>query len=153
MKKMENLNNRLKGVMNNVCESYVAMHTITEEDADAFKMPFDMLFAWWMMDASNGYDNKKIQNLCNAEKVDFFDFVASTFFELSKIYKGKREFDFDNISEYGDKAHKKWYYKVDGVAIQKHNKVLAEYTLDFIDYMYMCVKDVDGAICLERYIN
>ena len=51
---------------------------------------------------------------------------------------------------------KRWYYNVDGVAIQKHNKTLAEYTLDLIDYMYVCIKlsDTDnGVVAFEKYIE
>lgn len=89
------------------------------------------------------------------EKVDFFDFVSATVSELSKIVNnGKKEFDFENKSEYNDKEMKRWYYNVDGVAIQKHNKTLAEYTLDLIDYMYVCIKLSDnGVVAFEKYIE
>ena len=41
---------------------------------------------------------------------------------------------------------RKWYYKVDGIAIQKHNKVLAEYSLDLIDYMFASIVESNGKL-------
>lgn len=150
MKTIENLNNRLNGVIKKIGEG----HNLTEIETNDIKFQYDMLFGWWMLKA-NEYDNKKIQNLCSAEKVDFFDFVSATVSELFKIVnKGKKEFDFENKSEYNDKEMKRWYYNVDGVAIQKHNKTLAEYTLDLIDYMYVCIKMSDnGVVAFEKYIE
>lgn len=153
MKTIENLNNRLNGVIKKIGEG----HNLTENETNDMKFQYYMLFGWWMLNKTNEYDNKKIQNLCSAEKVDFFDFVSATVSELSKIVNnGKKEFDFENKSEFTDKEMKRWYYNVDGVAIQKHNKTLAEYTLDLIDYMYVCIKlsDTDnGVVAFEKYIE
>ena len=136
MKTIENLNNRLNGVIKKIGEG----HNLTENATNDMKFQYGMLFGWWMLNKANEYDNKKIQNLCSAEKVD--------------VNKGKNEFDFENKSEFTDKEMKRWYYNVDGVAIQKHNKTLAEYTLDLIDYMYVCIKMSDnGVVAFEKYIE
>lgn len=144
---MEKLNNRLEKAINEA----LSLTDATEESKNGLKMQYEMLFGWWLLDGGNEYDKEKIDNLLNAEYVDFFDFVSPTVIAICQINKGKREFDFDNVKNYNDKEMRKWYYNVDGVAIQKHNKVLGEYSLDLIDYMYACVDEVNGVLMLSRY--
>lgn len=148
-KNITNLNSRLDKEFNRIASSY----NLSEEDANGIKFQYDMLFGWWLLDGvdDGDFDDSKIQNLCNAEGVDFFDFLSATFIALTNILKGKREFDFDDVSEYvGDKEMRKWYYKVDGIAIQKHNKVLAEYSLDLIDYMFASIMELNGVLGFEK---
>lgn len=150
-KNITNLNNRLGKEFNRIISSY----NLSEENENLIKSQYNMLFGWWLRDGvDNGdFDDSKIQNLCNAEGVDFFDFLSATFIALTNINQGKREFDFEDVSEYvGDKEMRKWYYKVDGIAIQKHNKVLAEYSLDLIDYMFASIIDKNGVLVgFEKY--
>ena len=150
-KNITNLNNRFGKEFNRIISSY----NLSEENENLIKSQYNMLFGWWLRDGvDNGdFDDSKIQNLCNAEGVDFFDFLSATFIALTNINQGKREFDFEDVSEYvGDKEMRKWYYKVDGIAIQKHNKVLAEYSLDLIDYMFASIIDKNGVLVgFEKY--
>jgi len=144
-KNITNLNSRLAKEFNKIVSSY----NLSEENSNLIKSQYNMLFGWWLLDGvdDGDFDDSKIQNLCNAEGVDFFDFLAATFIALTNINQGKREFDFEDVSEYvGDKEMRKWYYKVDGIAIQKHNKVLAEYSLDLIDYMFASIVDKNGVL-------
>lgn len=148
-RRLTNLNNRLDKEFNRIASSY----NLSEEEANCIKSQYDMLFGWWLVDGEDDdfFNHPKIQNLCNAEGVDFFDFLSATFIALTNILKGKREFDFHDVSEYvGDKEMRKRYYKVDGIAIQKHNKVLAAYSLDLIDYMFACIKEVNGVLGFEK---
>lgn len=150
-KNITNLNSRLAKEFNRIISSY----NLSEENSNLIKSQYNMLFGWWLRDGvDNGdFDDSKIQNLCNAEGVDFYDFLSATFIALANINQGKREFDFEDVSEYvGDKEMRKWYYKVDGIAIQKHNKVLAEYSLDLIDYMFASIIDKNGVLVgFEKY--
>lgn len=150
-KNITNLNSRLAKEFNGIISSY----NLSEENANLIKSQYNMLFGWWLRDGvDNGdFDDSKIQNLCNAEGVDFYDFISATFIALANINQGKREFNFDDVSEYvGDKEMRKWYYKVDGIGIQKHNKVLAEYSLDLIDYMFASIIDSNGVLVgFEKY--
>lgn len=144
-KNITNLNNRLGKEFNRIASSY----NLSEENANVIKSQYYMLFGWWLRDGvdDGDFDDSKIQNLCNAEGVDFFDFISATFIALTNINQGKREFNFDDVSEYvGDKEMRKWYYKVDGIAIQKHDKVLAEYSLDLIDYMFASIMEKNGEL-------
>lgn len=137
-KTIENLNGRLEKVFAQFDE--VQKHW-GEERLNTIKFHYSLLLGWWLHDD----EATKINNLCSAEEVDFLDFVSATRKGLVDILAGKREFDFDNVSEYvGDKEMRKWYYKVDGIAIQKHNKVLAEYSLDLIDYMFASIMEENG---------
>lgn len=149
MKKIDCLNRRLEKSVNEILSTY----RLGEEELNGLKFNYDMLFGWWMLDNNGEYDDEKIQQMCNAEYVDFFDLISVTMTELSKILKGKREFDFDNISQYKDKEMRKYYYDVDGAAIQKHNKMLSEYSLDLIDYMYACITKYDGYAVFEKYVE
>lgn len=143
-KTIDNLNGRLEKVFAQFDE---VQKDWGEERLDTIKFHYSMLFGWWLLDEDGKDDATKINNLCSAEGVDFLDFVSATRKGLVDILAGKREFDFDDVSEYvGDKEMRKWYYKVDGIAIQKHNKVLAEYSLDLIDYMFASIMEENGVL-------
>lgn len=60
MKTIENLNNRLNGVIKKIGDSL----KLTEIETNVIKSQYYMLFGWWMLNKANEYDNKKIQNLC-----------------------------------------------------------------------------------------
>lgn len=117
-----------------------------EERLEQIKFHYSLLLGWWLHDD----EATKINNLCSAEEVDFLDFVSATRKGLVDILAGKREFDFDNIKPFKDAP--KWYDLIDGVAVQKHNKVLREYSLDLIDYMYASFEDCGGGAFTFRQL-
>lgn len=146
-KTIDNLNGRLKKVFAQFDE---VQKDWGEERLEQIKFHYSMLLGWWLLDENDEYDATKINNLCSAEGVDFLDFVSATRKGLVDILAGKREFDFDNIKPFKDAP--KWYDLIDGVAVQKHNKVLREYSLDLIDYMYASFEDCGGGAFTFRQL-
>ena len=145
---IENLNNRVNKAFDQFCYA---------GDANLFNS-YKMMFMWWMEEETN----EKLENLKKACWVDFVDFISSTSIAINEIMKGKTEFDFDNVhsGDYSVNPHfgcdketlKKYYIDVDGIKIQKHNKVLKEYSLDLIDYIFACLGYNDfGIVTFHKY--
>lgn len=140
-KTIDNLNGRLEKVFAQFDD---AQKDWGKERLDTIKFHYSMLLGWWLHDD----EATKINNLCSAEGVDFLDFVSATRKGLVDILAGKREFDFDDVKPFKDAP--KWYDLIDGVAVQKHNKVLREYSLDLIDYMYASFEDCGAGTFVFR---